>query len=353
MHIVVVRTDNLGDLLFTFPLIKLLRDHLGAEISLIAREYVRALAESTDLITRFISVDKLLDMGEKAVVEQLKQLRIDSLLMLKEHELLRKSAITAGIPHIVYRLKNFFFCARSKNKFLWQIENINFKHTGKPLHFAQRNLKYARFYGLTPNLHEFAPITDALKLRVTSSSKILNILSKETRNFLIHPGTNGNTIEWPLRHFRELISKFPKEYQIVVTGSLSEQARFANLLDAHPKIVGQFGTLNPQDFLFLLKSVDGVIANGTGPLHIAAALDTRVVGVFPAQPTISSVRWAPLGKNVKVFEAQACSRSQKNKRCSCIESIAADDVYQYVSREWFNNREKSDRLSSGLPSSNL
>lgn len=113
----------------------------------------------------------------------------------------------------------------------------------------------------------------------------------------VHPGSRGSWRQWPPQLFANMADEFAeKGYQIVLTGSLSEQpltAEVASLM-RHPAIntAGQT-TLGSLAVLFL--HARALLSNCTGVSHLAAALETpSVVISMDGEPN----RWAPLNKEL-------------------------------------------------------
>jgi ADP-heptose:LPS heptosyltransferase len=58
------------------------------------------------------------------------------------------------------------------------------------------------------------------------------------------------------------------------------------------------GKLDMPGLLGLLAHAKLCVASSTGPLHLASAFGTPVVGLYQAQAPFWPVRWAPLGRSV-------------------------------------------------------
>ncbi len=334
MHIALARSDNMGDLLFTLPLAASLKKNIpDAKITLIARDYVKDIADASPYIDYFLSHDHLLKMEMVAAADHLKKHKIDSILILKGNENILQIAKKAKIPHIVSHLKNYFWYTLSLSPFKFKIVNTNFKSEKGTLHFAQKLLKFLHFYNIDSML-EREELSAYLKLNVRNSKKILNLLEKKKFNLVIHLGTNGNTSEWPLDQFNLLIKQLPINVNILLTGSIHEKKKFASILKTHAKAVDLFGKLNGAELLCLLKNADGLIANATGPLHLAAALDTNVLGLYPSRPTVNTERWGPLGKHVITISAPICALSERNKKCDCMKKITVEEVLNVIKDKW-------------------
>ena len=339
MHIALSRSDNMGDLLFSLPLAASLKKHIpNTKITLIARNYVKDIADASPYIDHFLSHEHLLKMEVNDAVDYLKKQQIDSILILKGNETILQLAKKAKIPHIVSHLKNYFWYVLSFNPFKFKIVNINFQSKKGTLHFAQKCLKFLHFYNIHSIL-ERSDLSPYLKLNIKNSPTVLNLLKQRKFNLVIHLGTNGNTSEWPLDKFDSLIKQLPENINILLTGSLDEKKKFSSILKSHTKVIDLFGKLNGAELLCLLKNADGLIANATGPLHLAAALNTKVLGLYPSRPTVNTERWGPLGKSVGTISAPICALSEKNKKCDCMKKITVEEVLNYIQKNWLETKK--------------
>ena len=339
MHIALARSDNMGDLLFSLPLAASLKKHIpNTKITLIARNYVKDIADASPYIDAFLSHENLLKMQKDDAANYIKKLQIDSILILKGNENILQLAKKAKIPHIVSHFKNYFWYVLSLNPFKFKIVNTNSKSKKGTLHFAQKCLKFLHFYNID-SMMEREELSAYLKLNVRNSPKVLNLLEKKKFNLVIHLGTNGNTSEWPLDQFDSLIQQLPNDVNIFLTGSLDERKKFSSILKSHTKVIDLFDKLNGTELLCLLKNADGLIANATGPLHLAAALNTRVLGLYPSRPTVNTERWGPIGASIATISAPICALSEKNKKCDCMKKITVKEVLNYIKDNWLEAKK--------------
>ena len=127
---------------------------------------------------------------------------------------------------------------------------------------------------------------------------------------LVHPGSGSARKNWPREKFFQLISNFRKAGRQVrvILGEVEEEkwpqaevAQFAGLAQVK----------RPADYVGLfeeLKSAGLVIANDSGPGHLAGIMGVRTISLFgPTDPAI----WRPLGPRVTVLGQE----------------LSADDVY--------------------------
>lgn len=76
-------------------------------------------------------------------------------------------------------------------------------------------------------------------------------------------------------------------------------------------------------FVSFIRNADGLIASGTGPLHIAAASGINTLGLFPCVRPIHPGRWAPLGERAGYLE------SDSENLNSIMPQAVATDILQW------------------------
>ena len=81
--------------------------------------------------------------------------------------------------------------------------------------------------------------------------------------------------------------------------------------------------MNLDEFISFIAHADGLIANSTGPLHIAAALGKMALGIYPPIRPMHPGRWAPLGPKAAFFVLnKSCQECKSNPAlCHCIREI--------------------------------
>ena len=87
------------------------------------------------------------------------------------------------------------------------------------------------------------------------------------------------------------------------------------------------GASSLRELAALMKKASLVISNDSGPMHLAAAMGTPVIGLFgPTDPR----RVGPYGAgNValkKQFDCSGCSRRACARDHGCLKAITVDDV---------------------------
>ena len=103
------------------------------------------------------------------------------------------------------------------------------------------------------------------------------------------PGARWQSKRWPATRFRELAVKLHQSFPvtIVIAGGKSDTAIGDEITTDAPFIINLIGKTTLKMLASLLKSATVVVTNDTGPMHIAAAVKTPVVGLFgPTDPGI-------------------------------------------------------------------
>ncbi len=172
------------------------------------------------------------------------------------------------------------------------------------------------------------------------------------RYAVLAPGaSNGAAKRWPAPLWTKLAARIARELDltIVLSGSASER-HLAEIVAAPltPPPVIVAGLTSLEDLLALLAGAEVVVAGDTGPLHVAAALGTPVVGIYgPTDPRNTG----PLGASARMVRLGiGCSPCYDlttpadcklpDQSIACMWGLSADRVFDSVaavvaSRELF------------------
>lgn len=171
--------------------------------------------------------------------------------------------------------------------------------------------------------------------------KIEQLLSENGVNFnypviIVHPGSGGSAVDWPILRFRELIEKLVRDLEctVIITGSGSEK-KICSQLASGTRAINLAGALGMNELIALIGRSNMLIANSTGPIHLAAALSKNVVGFYPRITACSPERWGPYTEKRMVFSPEIncadCTREQCEK-LNCMDTIKPDKVFEYIKR---------------------
>ncbi len=325
-HIIISRTDSIGDVILTLPLCGILKSKFpGAEIFFLGKDYVKDIVESSVYINRFISYDQLLHISEKEQVDFFKKLNADVIIHVFPNKKIAKIAKKSKIPIRIgtsHRLFHLFSCNKK----------VKFSRRKSDLHEAQLNLKL--LYPLKINkdfsLNELSELYGLEKI-MPLKNELSKLIDKEKFNLILHPKSKGSAREWGLENFERLIYLLPeKDFKIFITGTAQEGKLMHRFLERNKdKIIDLTGKMSLLDLISFINNVNGLVAASTGPLHIAAALGKHALGIYAPMKPIHPGRWKPLGINADVFVLdKECNKCKKGGICECIMDISPMQIAQ-------------------------
>jgi ADP-heptose:LPS heptosyltransferase len=170
-----------------------------------------------------------------------------------------------------------------------------------------------------------------------SAQKILNRYQlTDSHIFGFVPGAKRTINEWPLDHFVEtakyLIHRFP-ESKIVIFGGVHDSQKgeyIENKLDNN-HVINLTGQTSLLELAYLLKHLDLIISNNTGPMHMAALGARKVIAIFSCAELYG--KWFPYGNNASVMikrsDCEGCYYTCGNDG-RCIKEIKPHDILRLV-----------------------
>ncbi len=184
---------------------------------------------------------------------------------------------------------------------------------------------------LPPPPADQAPALALLKERGVREDKPLVAIHPASR---VDSEDRYSTLPWPLENFVSLVRLLrQKDYQVIITG-MSEDAELASPLAAVDGVVDLTGHTTLGQLAWVLKECDSMVGNSTGTLHLAAAVGTKVIGIYPPAGNSSPVRWGPFGPGHKVFSCseEECGRLECEwencPACNCLAGISPEEVFE-------------------------
>lgn len=330
-NILIVRTDRIGDVLLTLPLIDAVKkNEPSAKVAMLVQEYTRSLVETHPQLSATLTIDT---KGKKksffSLVQEIRSHRFTAALVAYPRFRIAAALWCARVPVRIgtgYRWYSFLF-----NRKVYEHRKYATKHE------AEYNLSLLRPLGYMPpqEVRLILHLTEEEKEKGRMLRRSIGIGDGE-RVVVLHPGSGGSARDWKKERFAELASELSRQaLQVVITGTEKERT----LVEEVVKLSG--GTARPfisthtlREFAAFLQTVNIVVANSTGPLHIAAAVGCAVVGFYPPVAVMSPTRWGPLTERKALFvpDPQQCSlcRGKKCRGNECMDQIQVQDVVRAV-----------------------
>ncbi len=342
LRILVVRTDRIGDVVLTLPMVDILRlNYPDAYIAMMVRRYTSELVQNSTSVDETILYDDT--KGLVPFCKTLKNLRrhkFDVAFIAYPRLRIALLLFLAGVKLRVgsgYRFYSLLF-----NKRIYEHRKDAKKHE------LEYNLSLLDAVGIP--LKKVEPpwilVGEELVQNVKQRLEKIGINSSD-RIVIIHPGSGGSSRDWDIEKFAELgkiLSKI-QNVKIVITGGLNEHQLVENLKRAiGGNVVGKAGEFSLLEFAALAKLAQLLISNSTGTIHIAAAVGTHVIGFYPQITALSQQRWGPYTEKKKVFTPSGkpadCNKCNKGEiKCECMDTISVDEVFKAV-KNFLNQQNK-------------
>jgi ADP-heptose:LPS heptosyltransferase len=325
-NILVARTDRIGDVILTLPTIEALKLNFpNARVAMLLNSYTADLVEGI--------ADVLLynrDRAPKPFFEMLAELhraRFDAVVVAFPRFRIALLLWLAGISVRIgtgYRWYSFLF-----NKKIFEHRKTVEKHE------AEYNLSLLQGLECTVLSKPEVKIIISEQERKTAAGvrQSLGILEAD-RLILLHPGSGSSAHVWKPENFALLATELRKlGFYVVITGGKTESELVHTVAQNAGVGVKLFiSNLNLKEFAAFIQTAKLFIANSTGPLHIAAAVGTPVVGLYAPVRVMSPKRWGPLTDKKVIFvpDPVLCIRC-KGGECrgnECMEQITVQQVLE-------------------------
>ena len=341
-NILVVRLDNMGDLLMSTPAIRALKESFGSRITILTSSMAAGIAHHIPEIDEIITFNVPWVKTNNAsfsheflvLAEVLKARNFDATVIFTVFSQNPMPAIMltylADIPN------RLAYCRENPYELLtdWVPDPEPYTFIR---HQVERDLDLVRSVGATT-------ASNFLSLEIPeawpSAQKILakNSIDLQKPWLVLHPGVSELKRQYPTKNWIETGRKLTDlGYQILLTGSAPEK----KLTDEIRQGIGtngfsMAGLFSLDEFICLINKTPLLLSVNTGPVHIAAATLTPVVVLY-AQTNPQHTPWKTPSK-VLYFNVPEALRSKnevlkfvQNHQENVPETIEAEEIMNEVS----------------------
>lgn len=335
-NILVIRNDRIGDVILSTPVLTALKQKFPhASVTMMLRPY------TADVVSGHPDVDDLLLFDEKKEIRsfrdlwkwstRLEKMKFDAVLVLHPTFYLALVIFMARIPIRIgtgYRFYSLLFN-----------ERIYHHRKTAQRHELEYNLELAEKIGASLTKVEFKfHISEDVDKKVDAYLQKLGITASE-KFIVIHPGSGGSAMDWPLKKFAELNDRIIGElgFKIIMTGGPGEERIVSEVIE-HTKFksIKSIDQLTLKELGALLKKASLFIGNSSGPLHLAVAVGTPVVAFYPPITPCLPSRWGPYGHldSVLMPPLKPCPKCTKLKcqHFNCMDLIEVETAIELVKR---------------------
>lgn len=290
----IFRTDRIGDVLLTLPVAAAIkRQYPSARVLFCAQEYTSELVRLCPDVDEVVAIpDRDVPLFSADFAARLRAQRIDTAVFAFPRPGLLLAAARAGIAVRVgtaYRWYSPLFTHRRREH-----------RRGGGGHERDYNLALLQQLGIDVS----SPTIPQLRITEALDAAARNLLTgagidSASRFVVLHPGSGGSAKDWPPEYFGELAAGLLRAdpgLRVLLTGTRKEEALVQRVLSLAGEGATAFTADIPLQMLAaVLARAALVVANSTGPLHIAAAVGRPVIGLYPFQRDCHPRRWGPLG----------------------------------------------------------
>jgi ADP-heptose:LPS heptosyltransferase len=156
-----------------------------------------------------------------------------------------------------------------------------------------------------------------------------------SRYVVVHPGATVSARAWYPDRNADLVRRLRSDgFNVVVTGGRDESTLTAYVAGTHALDLG--GRTTFAEFAAIVRNAGAVICGNTAAAHVAAAVGTPVVSIFP--PTIPAVRFHPwMVPHVLLGEQTIPCAGCRARTCPipgqpCLDDVRVDSVIDALGR---------------------
>jgi lipopolysaccharide heptosyltransferase I len=341
-RILIVRLGSLGDIVHALPAAAALRRAWpDARIDWLVDARHRELLDLVPVIDNAVVLRTPTVRGWLDVTRILRPQRYDVALdlqgLLKSAVLARASGAARVLGFSIWHLRE-----RTARPF--------YSETAAPdeaLHVVSKNLALVERLDVTANRFEFP-----LDARDSAALAAVRAESEGAPFALVNPGAAWPNKRWPPDRFGALASILRERFGLIpfVLWGPGEEALARAVADASAGAARVAPRTAIADLVELSRAASLMVSGDTGPIHIAAAVGTPIVGIYGPTSPERNGPWSPDDVCLSRFEACRCHHRRRcTARTWCLDDITVAEVASAVDRRMVQRRHAESRPSAARP----
>ena len=321
MRIVCFHLNQIGDLAFSLPALKCLRDGFpDATITSVARPGHAELLECTGLVDEVLPRPGGLSSAKIGLALALARKRSDVAVVFSQ------SAECTVLASLTRARRRIGFVNTTLHGLL--TERSSFTHPPS----TENNLRLIEALGIEVTTRDYVGLLRPSEGMIERADRILaaNGVGPGEKIVALSPGTSGRRRlkEWTDSGFAVLARHLTSRgFRVVILGSVPAEGiarEFSGILDLS-------GRTNLGEAVAVLARSETLVAVDSGILHLAAALGKKVVGLYgPSDPVVTG----PQGDGHAVLtsgaECSPCRQGECRHNRKCMTDLSVDAVIAAV-----------------------
>lgn len=342
--ILIVKMSAIGDVIHTLPALNAIREKFPeAHITWLVEQ------EAADIVLGHKALDRVIVSRRKTWIKQLfsgkyhhalkqirhflQQLRDTHYDMIIDFQNLFKSGIMVMLAR--GSQKTGFDKGMEHSEHSHIFYNKKIAPVSMEIHALKRGLMLLESLGIYCKKTAYhLPITKKDRLDIGALLKE-NDINRQKPIICINPQATWPTKLWDKKKFALLADRLNERYnaQILFTGGMPDRNEiFAIISLMKTPGTNLAGLTSLKTLAALYEKADCLITTDTGPMHLAAAMGTKIVAIFgPTAPW----RTGPYGQNNFIVRSTLLCAPCFKRQCStkaCMEKISLADVMQGVNK---------------------
>lgn len=324
-RILVVRTDRIGDMVLSLPVFTSLKAAFPrSSICALTRNQTAELLvgrpDVDDIISFESDTSRIPWVEFKRLLPEIIKRKFDAAVILFSNFSVTALTAAAGIPARVG--------PATKIAQALLTHRVRQRRSKTMRHETDHNLDLLNVFGAPPIRVAFitAPRPPMVKLARNDGRPLVGV----------HPGSGGSARNWSESRYAELVRELTGAgCDVVVTGSSVERELVERVIRSAGGLASaHIGSGKLMELASVLSQMDVFVAGSTGPLHMASALGTPVVGIYCPIFVCLPQRWGPIGPNdtALVPNVPACGKCvmEKCPHYDCMDKISVGLVRDSV-----------------------
>lgn len=333
LNILVVRTDRIGDVVLTTPAVRAIRQNFpDAQLTMLVAPLTRDLVDGNPDLDAVMVDDRggihRSAAGFCKLALELRARKFDWVFVFHTKRRTNLLCFLAGIPRRT-GYKN------EKYGFLLTDQIADDRESGHK-HESQYCLDVLKAVGLAVGeARPFIPVKDQHLQWVKDQFANRSVNPKDV--VVVNPCASDPAKQWPVERFRKLITMLRAQYplRVAVIGAKNNPACEKLIELSQGDLIDLTGQTTVGQLAAVLSLSRMLISNDSGPVHVAAALDTPVVSIFTRnEPGINFERWRPLGEKTRIvvtpYKGNISFRKAQVGDASYLDAISVESVWEAV-----------------------
>ena len=286
-NILIIRPDNMGDLLMSVPAIRAVKNTFDCRVTVLCSSQGLAVVNLIEEIDDAICFDLpwlkftspgLFDVNDLSeLIVKLKKRNFDGCILFNVYsQNPGASILLAYLADIKLRAA---YCRENLYGLL-----THWFPDDEPLstirHQVERDLNLVRFLGAQV-------VDDEMRILTGEKSEELKLLKtymlKSEEYIILHTGVSEEKRQYPKEYWRSIAEKISENYQIpiILTGSRKDRIFTKGLSkEIGTGTINLAGKTDLKALAMIIKHAKCMISINTGPMHLAVALKTPLIALY-------------------------------------------------------------------------